>query len=132
MENVLALLLSLAGLAALILLPWAICWGSFWWTRLRCARAEEETIGAQVVLLQDAMPYLHNRWGGQREPLLPFSWYYATFKAEGRAPMRFRISREAYYGVSQGSRGQLTFRGRLFIRFEPARPTEKPIFTDHE
>ena len=132
MQDVWMLLACVLGVALLLLIPWAIIWGTYGWPRLRYARAAEETAEAKAVNLHDAMPYLHNRYGEQVEPLLPVSLYYVTFKAEGREPMRFRVSREDYYRIRQGDRGLLTFRGRLFVRFDVKRSKNEAIFKDSE
>lgn len=132
MTDALMLLACLLACAALLLLPWMICWGSFWWTRLHYANAVEERLTARVVRLHDAMPYLHNRWGHAVEPLTPLSWYYATFKTKSGALLRFRIDQEAYYRLSLGSEGTLTCRKKLFVSFEPAQLRQDAIFVDHE
>jgi hypothetical protein len=46
--------------------------------------------------------------------------------------MRFRVSREDYYRIRQGDRGLLTFRGRLFVRFDVKRSKNEAIFKDSE
>ena len=104
--------------ATIILLPWGIVWLTYWWPRWRYRRAPAESCVAKAVYVHDAMPYLHNRWGEPVDPLLPYSLYYATFKPEGQRVMKFRVSQEDYYRISQGDVGVLTWCGKLFVSFE--------------
>lgn len=132
MQEILILLGCLLCAAVLLLLPWMVVWATFWWPRIRYARDAEESVEAKAVNLHDAMPYLHDRYGTQVDPLLPYSLYYVTFKADGREPMKFRVSQEDYYRIRQGDRGQLTFRKKLFVRFAAQNRENGAIFKDYE
>ncbi|MDR1465640.1 MAG: DUF2500 domain-containing protein [Oscillospiraceae bacterium] len=74
---------------------------------------ESPVLTVQAFVLETSRHTSHDANGGSH------TTYYATFQVPSGSRMEFRIHRQDYDALLEGSQGELTFQGTRYLGFRP-------------